>query len=242
MSSSFLRYFYLGTKWPLVYAYHLLMFFEAMHPTWQNWLVQQKPMLEAIEHKVLAEAHVTPDLSQVMRAFEMDPANIKVVILGQDPYPTEGDAIGLAFAMNPESKMPRSLVNIVKELGDDLGLEVKTQADLSKWSNQGVLLLNRTLTTQKGKAGAHSKLGWDQFTREALIELANRNKLVFILWGSPAISLGREVSEKALNSMLIESVHPSPLSAYRGFFGSKPFSKTNEHLVSLGLQPIDWSV
>ena len=218
------------------------MFFEELHPTWQNWLVQQKPMLEAIEHKVLAEAHVTPDLSQVMRAFEIDPSSIKVVILGQDPYPTEGDAIGLAFAMNPERKMPRSLVNIVKELSDDLGLEVKTQADLSKWVDQGVMLLNRTLTTQKGKAGAHSKLGWDHFTREALIELAKRNTLVFILWGSPAIELGREVAQTAKNCRLVESVHPSPLSAYRGFFGSKPFSKTNEHLVSLGLEPIDWSV
>jgi uracil-DNA glycosylase len=218
------------------------MFFEELHPTWQNWLVQQKPMLEAIEHKVLAEAHVTPDLSQVMRAFEIDPSSIKVVILGQDPYPTEGDAIGLAFAMNTESKMPRSLVNIVKELSDDLGLEVKTQADLSKWVDQGVMLLNRTLTTQKGKAGTHSKLGWDQFTREALIELAKRNELVFVLWGSPAIALGREVAQTAKNCRLVESVHPSPLSAYRGFFGSKPFSKTNEHLVSLGLEPIDWSV
>ena len=218
------------------------MFFEAMHPTWQNWLVQQKPMLEAIEQKVLAEVQVTPHLNQVMRAFEMDPANIKVVILGQDPYPAEGDAIGLAFAMKPESKMPRSLVNIVKELSDDLGLEEKSQADLAKWTNQGVLLLNRTLTTQIGKAGAHSKLGWDQFTREALIELANRNKLVFILWGSPAISLGREVAQTAKDCRLIESVHPSPLSAYRGFFGSKPFSKTNQHLVALGLEPLDWSV
>jgi len=218
------------------------MFFEAMHPTWQNWLVQQKPMLEAIEEKAIAESLVTPSLNQVMRAFEMDPVNTKVVILGQDPYPTSGDAIGLAFAMNSESKMPRSLVNIVKELSDDLGVEAKNQADISKWSDQGVLLLNRTLTTQIGKAGAHSKLGWDQFTREALIELAKRNKLVFILWGSPAIALGREVAQTAKDCRLVESVHPSPLSAYRGFFGSKPFSKTNEHLVSLGLQPIDWSV
>ena len=218
------------------------MFFEAMHPTWQTWLVQQKPMLEAIEQRVLEETQVTPDLNQVMRAFEKDPANINVVILGQDPYPTEGDAIGLAFAMNPESKMPRSLVNIVKELGDDLGVEAKTQADLSRWSSQGVLLLNRTLTTHIGKAGSHSKLGWEEFTREALIQLAQRNKVVFILWGSPAIALGREVSQSALDSRFIESVHPSPLSAYRGFFGSKPFSKTNEHLVALGLEPIDWSL
>ena len=218
------------------------MFFEAMHPTWQNWLVQQKPLLHALEQKVLAETQVTPHLNQVMRAFEMDPVTVKVVILGQDPYPTEGDAIGLAFAMNPESKMPRSLVNILKELTDDLGVEAKTQADLSKWTNQGVLLLNRTLTTQIGKAGAHSKLGWEEFTREALIHVAQRNKMVFILWGSPAISLGREVAQTAPNCRLVESVHPSPLSAYRGFFGSKPFSKTNEHLVALGLEPIDWSL
>ena len=218
------------------------MFFEAMHPTWRNWLVQQKPMLDAIEQRVLDETQVTPDLDKVMRAFQTDPATIKVVLLGQDPYPTEGDAIGLAFAMNSESKMPRSLVNIVKELSDDLGIEGKAQADLSSWSSQGVLLLNKTLTTQIGKAGAHSKLGWEGFTREALVQLAQRNKIVFILWGSPAISLGREVAGAAPNCRLVESVHPSPLSAYRGFFGSKPFSKTNEHLVALGLEPIDWSL
>ena len=218
------------------------MFFEAMHPTWQQWLVQVKPMLDSIEHKVLAENQVTPDLNQVMRAFEINPTNIKVVVLGQDPYPTKGDAIGLAFAMNPESKMPRSLVNIVKELRDDLGVGNKNQADLSKWTDQGVLLLNRTLTTQIGKAGSHSKLGWEQFTRAALLALSQRNKLVFILWGSPAIALGREVAQNNLNCRLIESPHPSPLSAYRGFFGSKPFSKTNQELIALGLEPIDWSV
>jgi uracil-DNA glycosylase len=218
------------------------MFFEAMHPTWRQWLIQLKPMIDSIEHKVLAETQVTPDLNQVMRAFEIDPANIKVVILGQDPYPTENDAIGLAFAMNPESKMPRSLVNIVKELSDDLGIANNNQADLAKWTNQGVQLLNRTLTTQIGNAGAHSKIGWEQFTREALIALAKRNKLVFILWGSPAIALGREVAQISLNCRLIESPHPSPLSAYRGFFGSKPFSKTNQELISLGLEPIDWSL
>jgi uracil-DNA glycosylase len=133
-------------------------------------------------------------------------------------------------------------VNIVKELESDLGIQTQAQVDLSKWVDQGVLLLNRTLTTQIGQAGAHSKLGWDGFTKAALIELAKRNKLVFILWGSPAISLGREVAQGALNCRLIESVHPSPLSAYRGFFGSKPFSKTNEHLVALGLEPVDWSL
>jgi uracil-DNA glycosylase len=144
--------------------------------------------------------------------------------------------------MNPENKMPRSLVNIVKELSDDLGLEPKAQVDISKWVAEGVLLLNRSLTTGIGQAGAHSKLGWEQFTFAALTELAKRKKLVLILWGSPAISLGRELAIVSDNCILIESVHPSPLSAYRGFFGSKPFSKTNKELIALGLEPIDWTL
>lgn len=218
------------------------MFFEAMHPTWQSWLVRLKPTLDAIEERVLEVEQVTPELRQVMRAFETDPSKIKVVLIGQDPYPTKGDAIGLAFAMNPGRKMPRSLVNIVKELESDLGIKAQAEVDLSRWVDQGVLLLNRTLTTEIGKAGAHSNLGWDTFTKAALIELAKRNKLVFILWGSPAFSLGREVAQSALNCRLIESVHPSPLSAYRGFFGSKPFSKTNQELIALGLEPVDWSL
>ncbi len=217
------------------------MFFESMHPTWQDWLSQQKPMLEDIEQLIRAQSQVTPELNLVMRAFETDPSKIKVVLIGQDPYPTKGDAIGLAFAMNAGNKMPRSLVNIVKELESDLDMKVQAEADLSKWAGQGVLLLNRTLTTEIGKAGAQSNLGWDVFTKAALAELAKRKKLVFILWGSPAISLGREVAKDGSRHRLVESVHPSPLSAYRGFFGSKPFSKTNVHLVALGLEPIDWS-
>ena len=218
------------------------MFFESMHPTWQAWLSQQKPLLDDIEQQVKAQSQLTPEINLVMRAFEQDPALVKVVILGQDPYPTKGDAIGLAFAMNTDSKVPRSLVNIVKELESDMGIEVQGQVDLSRWAGQGVLLLNRTLTTELGKAGAHSNLGWDSFTKAALEELATRNKLVFILWGSPAISLGREVAKDSSNCRLVESVHPSPLSAYRGFFGSKPFSKTNEQLAALGLEPVDWSL
>ncbi len=219
------------------------MFFEAMHPTWQAWLAPLEPVLRQIKDKLNGETNVTPDLPSVMKAFEQDPSRIKVVIIGQDPYPTKGDAIGLAFAMNADSKMPRSLVNIMKELESDLGVEIKAQADLTRWTDQGVLLLNRTLTTQIGKAGAHSKLGWDEFTSAALRELANRNDLVFILWGTPAIELGRQIAPGASKRcVLIESSHPSPLSAYRGFFGSRPFSKTNEHLVALGLEPVDWSL
>ena len=217
------------------------MFFEQMHPTWQLWLSQFKPMLDEIEASVRAQEQVTPGLNKVMRAFETDPAKLKLVILGQDPYPTEGDAIGLAFAMDANRKMPRSLVNIVKELESDLGLELGNEVNLSKWVDQGVLLLNMTLTTQIGKAGAHSRLGWDSFTKNALLELSKRNHLVFILWGSPAVALGREVAGGSSNCKLIESVHPSPLSAYRGFFGSKPFSRANQELLGLGLEPIDWS-
>ena len=221
------------------------MFFEAMHPAWQNWLVQYEPLLEQIEARVLEEKDISPELKLVMRAFEEDPNKIKVVLVGQDPYPTRGDAIGLAFAMEQGRKMPRSLVNIANELKTDLPeVEVNIASpDLSSWTNQGVLLLNTSLTTRVGETGAHSKLGWEEFTYGALLELSKRNKLVLILWGKPAIALGRKLSESSKQGQLhlIESVHPSPLSAYRGFFGSKPFSKANAALLSMGLEPIDWS-
>ena len=221
------------------------MFFEAMHPTWQSWLSQFEPLLAQIEEKVLSEKDVVPELPLVMKAFEDDPRNIKVVIVGQDPYPTRGDAVGLAFAKNLDSQAPRSLVNIANELKTDLPkVEVNISSpDISRWSKQGVLLLNTALTTRAGQAGAHSKFGWEEFTYSALVELSVRNKLVLILWGKPAISLGRALEDKVPKGQLhlIESVHPSPLSAYRGFFGSKPFSKANQALLYMGLEPIDWS-
>lgn len=216
-----------------------------MHPTWQDWLSQYEPMLAQIEARLLKEKDVVPELSLVMRAFEDDPLKIKVVLIGQDPYPTRGDAVGLAFAMHPGRKMPRSLVNIATELKTDLtDVVVNTDTpDLSKWSKQGVLLLNTSLTTVAGNAGAHSRLGWGEFSFSALVELASRNQLVLICWGTPAISFGRKLASnsRAEQVQLIESVHPSPLSAYRGFFGSKPFSRTNEALLAMGLEPIDWS-
>ena len=221
------------------------MFFEAMHPTWQQWLAKFEPMLAQIESQVLGEKDIVPELPLVMRAFESDPLKIKAVLLGQDPYPTRGDAVGLAFAINSGRKMPRSLVNIATELKSDLPeVEVHvTSPNLSNWSKQGVLLLNTSLTTRAGQAGAHSKLGWEEFTYSALLELSLRKKLVLVLWGKPAITLGRalEASAPSGQLQLIESAHPSPLSAYRGFFGSKPFSKANDALRSMGLEPIDWS-
>lgn len=222
------------------------MFFQAMHPTWQNWLAQYEPMLAQIEAQVLQEKDVVPELPLVMRAFETDPMKIKVVLIGQDPYPTRGDAIGLAFAIHKSRQIPRSLVNIAKELKSDLPqVEVNTDSpDLSNWSQQGVLLLNTALTTLEGQAGAHSKLGWEEFTYSALSELRLRNKLVLVLWGKSAITLGRKLASNSREGQiqLIESVHPSPLSAFRGFFGSKPFSRANGALLAMGLEPIDWSL
>ena len=217
-----------------------------MHPTWQIWLAQYEPMLAQIEAQVLQEKDVVPELPLVMRAFETDPMKIKVVLIGQDPYPTRGDAVGLAFAIHKSRQIPRSLVNIAKELKSDLPqVEVNTDSpDLSNWSQQGVLLLNTALTTLEGQAGAHSKLGWEQFTYAALSELRLRNKLVLVLWGKSAITLGRKLASNSREGQiqLIESVHPSPLSAFRGFFGSKPFSRANGALLAMGLEPIDWSL
>jgi len=221
------------------------MLFEAMHPIWQIWLDHLEPMVKATEKRVLNDTRVTPEIHLVMRAFEQNPTGIKVVVLGQDPYPTKGYAVGLAFAISSGSKVPRSLVNIINELKVDLPEVVVNpqHPDLSKWSKQGVLLLNTALTTVSGKAGAHSKIGWEEFTFEAIVELAARNKIVLICWGARAISLGRKISKLHSDGQihLIESAHPSPLSARKGFFGSRPFSRTNSALESLGLEPIDWS-
>jgi uracil-DNA glycosylase len=218
------------------------MFFEQMHPTWQLWLEPEKPLLSSIEKRVLAEENFLPAANQVMRAFEGDPKVIKVVLLGQDPYPTPGDAIGLAFAMAKGNPIPRSLRNIAKELESDIGITPKdaAQLDLEQWVNQGVLLLNRSLTTRANEAGSHSKLGWDQFTLAAVRALANQQKFVLLAWGLPAKKLGEALALEH-EIVVIESAHPSPLSASRGFFGSKPFSRTNVALSALGLEHIDWS-
>jgi uracil-DNA glycosylase len=213
------------------------MFFEQMHPIWQNWLQASKPMLEAIQNRVLASGDILPAKSQVMRAFELDPTNIKVVLLGQDPYPTPGDAVGLAFAVSAQTKLPRSLKNIITELASD-GF-VSVGSDLTVWSEKGVLLLNTALTTKPGEAGAHSLLGWDQFTLQALKVLAEQKDFVVLAWGNHAKKVGEKLPA---NVLIIESAHPSPLSASRGFFGSKPFSRANQALKTLGQEPIDWSL
>jgi uracil-DNA glycosylase len=177
-----------------------------------------------------------------MRAFASDPLEIKVVLIGQDPYPTLGDAIGLAFAVSPETKTPRSLKNIVTELESDIGAGTVANPvapDLSKWASRGVLLLNRGVTTLPGVSGAHlgSAIGWEEFTLKAVKALVERQPVVLMLWGNSAKSIKDELS----GITFVESAHPSPLSARNGFFGSKVFSQANRKLSDLGLEPIDWS-
>jgi len=216
------------------------MFFEQMHPSWQQALAGQRGLLDEIEAKISTDSAVTPALPMVMRAFEQDIDLVRVLLVGQDPYPSAGHAIGLSFAVAPEiSPLPRSLQNMMRELRDDLGRDVSNGGDLQRWSNQGVMLLNRHLTTSSGTSAAHFDAGWARFT-DAAISVLNRargRKLVAILWGNEAISLQRLLTDV----QVVSSAHPSPLSARRGFFGSKPFSKTNEALKFVGEQPIDWS-
>ncbi len=216
------------------------MFFEQMHPSWQAALAGQRELLAEIEAKVSTDAAVAPALPMVMRAFEQSVDSVRVLIVGQDPYPSAGHAIGLSFAVAPEvSPLPRSLQNMMRELRDDLGRDVTTGGELERWSNQGVMLLNRHLTTSSGQSAAHFDAGWSRFT-DAAISVLNRSrgrKLVAILWGNEAISLQRLLPDV----QVISSAHPSPLSARKGFFGSKPFSRTNEALKFVGEQPIDWS-
>ncbi|MFM5903816.1 MAG: uracil-DNA glycosylase [Microbacteriaceae bacterium] len=215
------------------------MFFEVMHPSWQAALADQREALETIEQRLQKSASVfAPPMPLVMRVFEQAIDEVKVLILGQDPYPTPGDAIGLAFAVAAESAMPRSLNNILRELHDDLGDTVTAGGDLTRWSRQGVFLLNRHLTVEVGAAGSHANFGWDSFTDRVLEELSRRHagSLVAVLWGAQA----KTAAERLVETALIQSAHPSPLSAHRGFFGSKPFSRVNEALRQRGIQPIDW--
>jgi uracil-DNA glycosylase len=217
------------------------MFFEQMHPSWQQAIPEAKQILDAIELKLTAHSgEFVPPLPLVMRAFEKPLDEIRVLIVGQDPYPTAGHAIGLSFAVDTSVKpLPRSLKNILIELKDDLGKSVSAEGDLSRWSEQGVLLLNRHLTTDLAEAGAHTDIGWAAFT-DKVINVLNRKlgrKLVAILWGAQA----QQLSGALCDCTVLVSAHPSPLSARRGFFGSKPFSKTNQALIQVGEQPIDWA-
>lgn len=191
--------------------------------------------------KEYQEGKVCPQPKHIFRAFELTPFDsVKVVVLGQDPYHGAGQAIGLSFAVNDGVRLPPSLQNIFKEIEADLGkpLENKT-GDLTRWAEQGVLLLNATLTVQAGKAGSHQGKGWELFTDAAIKALSDkREHLVFILWGNYARQKGAIIDR--LKHVVLESAHPSPFSATNRFFGSKPFSKTNTYLKKQGIDPIKW--
>ena len=216
------------------------MFFEQMHSSWQLALADARDQLLLLEMKLISGIEYAPIPQRVMRAFQNGMDDVKVLIVGQDPYPTRGHAIGLSFAVEQGTDpLPRSLQNILIELRDDLGKTVSNNGDLSRWLPEGVMLLNRHLTVPVGNAGGHIDLGWANFTDQAVAALADRlgEKLVVILWGKEAQSL-----EPLLGSaQIIKSAHPSPLSAKRGFFGSKPFSKANDALRKVGRVPVDWS-
>mgnify|MGYP000419271580 CR=1 FL=1 len=185
---------------------------------------------------------IFPDANDIFNAFEFTPlSQVKVVILGQDPYHNVGQAHGLCFSVKPDVEIPPSLVNIYQELHDDLGCYIPDNGYLVKWANQGVLMLNTLLTVRAHQAFSHKGIGWEQFTDAAIEALARQDRpMVFILWGRPAQSKKPMIYNS--KHLILESAHPSPLSAYRGFFGSRPFSRTNEYLKENGLAPIDWQI
>jgi len=176
-----------------------------------------------------------PEQQSIFRALQISPDKVTVVIVGQDPYPNAKHAMGLAFSIPAGvAPLPKSLKNIFTELNNDLAID-RSNGDLSDWANQGVLLLNRSLTVEPGKTDSHSNLGWQDFT-EKIIQAAAKNGALAILWGNEA----QKVSNLFAATDVFKSAHPSPLSAYRGFFGSKPFSKVNKRLIEKGLTPIKW--
>ncbi|WP_168627884.1 uracil-DNA glycosylase [Cryobacterium sp. BB307] len=199
-----------------------------------------RDLREFLRAEVAAGRDYLPAEENVLRAFGYPLANVRVLIVGQDPYPTPGHPIGLAFAVDREVRpLPRSLQNIYRELRDDLGIETPEHGDLSVWAENGVMLLNRVLTVQPGISGAHRGQGWEDVTALAIRALVARNTaLVAILWGRDA----RMLAPLLGTTPLIESVHPSPLSASGGFFGSRPFSRANELLLAQGASPVDWRI
>ena len=203
----------------------------------ENYLAIRKFLI-----KEYSEREIYPPMHDIYNAFKITPyKSVKAVILGQDPYHEPNQAPGLCFSVKDGVKLPPSLVNIYKELKSDLGITQCQKGDLTKWAKEGILLLNTTLTVRRAQANSHSKCGWTWFTDEVIKLLSKRDEpIVFILWGGNARSK-KSLIDKSKH-FIIESAHPSPLSAYNGFFGSKPFSKTNEFLKSIGKTPINWDL
>lgn len=215
-----------------------------MDPTWATALEPVAGRIAAmgdfLRAEVAAGRTYLPAGANVLRAFRTPMDRIKVLIVGQDPYPTPGHAIGLAFAVDRSVRpLPRSLVNIYREMRTDLGLVPPSHGDLTGWTESGVLLLNRVLTVAPGQSAAHKGKGWEQVTQRAIEALvARRQPLVAILWGKDAQTLVPMLGATAH----IASAHPSPMSADRGFFGSKPFSRANQLLIAQGAEPVDWTL
>ena len=213
--------------------------------TWKNVLKEEfeKDYFVRLTNFVREEYRRTtvyPPGKLIFNAFNLCPFDkVKVVIIGQDPYHGPGQAHGLCFSVNDGIQFPPSLKNIFKEISDDLGKPIPATGNLTRWAEQGVLLLNATLTVREHCAGSHQRQGWEEFTDAAIKALAEkREHLVFILWGSYAQKKGAFIDRQ--KHLVLTSVHPSPLSAYNGFFGTKHFSKTNEYLKSIGKEPIEW--
>lgn len=219
----------------------------AINNDWLDVLKDEfkKPYYAKLHKKVLEEYHthlIFPPADDIFNAFHLTPLkNVKVVILGQDPYHNVNQAHGLCFSVKPEVEIPPSLVNIYKELHDDLGCGIANHGYLTKWAKQGVLMLNTVLTVRAHQANSHRGIGWEEFTDAALRAVnAQDRPIVYILWGKPAQAKKSMLTNP--KHLILEAPHPSPLSAYRGFFGSKPFSKTNEFLKAHGVEPIDWQI
>lgn len=217
---------------------------ELVAPDWAEALGPVADRIAAmgqfLRDEVAAGRTYLPDGANVLRAFGEPLADVRVLITGQDPYPTPGHAVGLSFSVAPDVRpLPRSLVNIYTELETDLGVPPAPSGDLTPWSRQGVLLLNRVLTVRPGAAGSHRGKGWEAVTEQAIRALVDRGRpLVAILWGADAQKLAPLLGDVPV----IASAHPSPLSAYRGFFGSRPFSRANALLAEQGSRPVDWAL
>jgi uracil-DNA glycosylase len=221
------------------------MLFESFPKAWSDLLREEakKEYLFLLEKKIeeaFASSICFPPKEKIFEAFSLcSPKDIKVVILGQDPYHGTGEAHGLAFSVRQGVKTPPSLRNIFKELESEYGIDLTRSTDLTSWAEQGVFLLNSVLTVEKDKAGSHSKWGWEEFTNAVISFISKGNKhVVFVLWGDYARK--KKILIDLSKHTIIESAHPSPLSSYRGFFGSKPFSKINAQLKEWGKVEIDW--
>jgi uracil-DNA glycosylase len=209
--------------------------FDQLHPAWQETLAEYRPLVNKIDSRI-DKNDVTPGFGDIFAAYQLPPSQIKVAIFGQDPYPTPGYAHGLAFSVSPSTQpLPASLRNIFKELESDCGVKVASNGDLHRWANQGVFLLNQVLTTRPKQSLAHEDFGWQEFT-QATAQVVGESGAIGIFWGSKAQKLTQYFDP----ALTISSPHPSPLSAYRGFFGSAPFSKTNAVLRAQGKSEINW--